>query len=95
MFEDNEIDIEKSFLDNILSGERLVTDKGYQVSTLEKATEFAKKRCWCHTCRPITLEDMRMVLCPQCGNKRCPRATDHTLECTHSNEAGQVGSIYG
>lgn len=54
-----------------------------------------KPQCWCQTCRPITLHDMRMVLCPTCGNKRCPRATDHRLECTKSNEPGQPGSSYG
>ena len=44
MFEDNEIDIELSFSDNIKAGEHLHTDKGYQLSTHEKQAEFAKKR---------------------------------------------------
>lgn len=35
-----------------------------------------------------------MVLCPTCGNKRCPHATDHENACTNSNEPGQPGSIY-
>ena len=35
-----------------------------------------------------------MIVCKVCGNKRCPKATDHTLECTGSNESGQPGSIY-
>ena len=35
-----------------------------------------------------------MILCPECGNKRCPHATDHRLDCTGSNESGQPGSIY-
>jgi hypothetical protein len=35
-----------------------------------------------------------MQLCPTCGNKRCPRAKDGTLECTNSNEPGQPGSAY-
>lgn len=35
-----------------------------------------------------------MILCSECGNKRCPKASNHTLECTHSNEPGQPGSIY-
>ena len=35
-----------------------------------------------------------MILCPECGNKRCPKASDELLECTNSNEPGQVGSIY-
>ena len=37
----------------------------------------------------------RMILCPLCGNKRCPHATDHMLACTNSNESGQSGSYYG
>jgi hypothetical protein len=28
------------------------------------------------------------------GNKRCPKATDHELDCTGSNEPGQKGSAY-
>ena len=35
-----------------------------------------------------------MIVCPKCGNKRCPRATDHRYECTGSNDPGQEGSIY-
>jgi hypothetical protein len=37
---------------------------------------------------------MRMFLCQLCGNKRCPHAADHTLECTGSNAPGQPGSLY-
>lgn len=36
----------------------------------------------------------RMILCPECGNKRCPKATHHDQPCTNSNEPGQPGSIY-
>lgn len=45
----------------------------------------------------MTIEDpgsMRMALCPTCGNKRCPRAHNHTLACTGSNEPGQPGSSW-
>ena len=35
-----------------------------------------------------------MILCPECGHKRCPKATDHTLDCSGSNEPGQPGSAY-
>lgn len=35
-----------------------------------------------------------MPSCPTCGNKRCPRATDHRNECSGSNEAGQEGSRF-
>ncbi|MGX7934100.1 hypothetical protein ACWUX8_12445 [Klebsiella pneumoniae] len=50
--------------------------------------------CWCRTCRPVVLKDMRFVVCPDCGNKRCPRANDHRNACTGSNEPGQEGSAY-
>lgn len=50
--------------------------------------------CWCRTCRPVTMSDMRFVVCPECGNKRCPHANDHRNDCTGSNEPGQVDSAY-
>lgn len=50
--------------------------------------------CWCRTCRPVTMSDMRFVVCPDCGNKRCPHANDHRNACTGSNEHGQAGSAY-
>lgn len=50
--------------------------------------------CWCRTCRPVVLNDMHFVVCPDCGNKRCPRANDHRNACTGSNEPGQEGSAY-
>ena len=53
-----------------------------------------KPQCWCTTCRPQTLEDMRFVVCPECGNKRCPRAHNHELACTDSNDPGQKGSSW-
>jgi hypothetical protein len=34
------------------------------------------------------------IVCKICGNKRCPKATDCDLDCTNSNEPGQVGSVY-
>lgn len=33
----------------------------------------------------------RMIVCPQCGNKRCPKASDDRFECSGSNEPGQIG----
>lgn len=41
---------------------------------------------------PVTLT--KMILCTNCGNKRCPHAADHRLECTGSNEPNQPGSMY-
>ena len=51
----------------------------------------------CHNCRPVSLADMdsiRMVLCPTCGNKRCPQANSCANACTGSNDPGQPGSAY-
>lgn len=50
--------------------------------------------CACATCTPNTIESARMVLCPTCGNKRCPHATHHIYSCTGSNAPGQLGSSY-
>ena len=50
--------------------------------------------CSCLTCRPLTFSDSRFVVCPECGNKRCPHANDHRNACTGSNEPGQEGSAY-
>ena len=54
----------------------------------------------CHACLvgvtehglPVTFQ--RMILCPDCGNKRCPKASNHRNQCTESNEPNQRGSIY-
>lgn len=56
--------------------------------------------CWCFDCLKDMKEDgwpltlTRMILCPVCGNKRCPHATNHNNPCTNSNEPGQPGSRY-
>lgn len=42
----------------------------------------------------LPYSSVRMILCPDCGNKRCPKATDHRNDCTNSNEPGQKGSRY-
>lgn len=39
------------------------------------------------------LAGLIMILCPQCGNKRCPKAANHQFKCTASNEPGQVGEL--
>lgn len=61
--------------------------------------------CHCHRCIGeknlveregsfLPMNSTRMILCPQCGNKRCPHASDHDLACTNSNDPGQPGSVY-
>jgi len=47
--------------------------------------------CW--KCMDASgISPMGYVLCPVCGNKRCPKAADHDLACTHSNASGQPGA---
>lgn len=60
----------------------------------ESGNSPATPECSCRTCRPVTMTDMRFVVCPECGNKRCPHANDHRNDCTGSNEPGQAGSAY-
>ena len=54
----------------------------------------------CHACLVGVMENhmpvtsQRMVVCSDCGNKRCPKASNHRHQCTGSNEVGQYGSIY-
>jgi hypothetical protein len=60
-----------------------------------------KYKCWCYNCLnkiknenglPVTAS--LFIVCPSCGNKRCPKATDHNLDCTSCNDPGQPGSRY-
>lgn len=66
----------------------------HRAAMLHAGNSPANPDCWCRTCRPVVLNDMRFVVCPDCGNKRCPRANDHRNACTGSNEPGQEGSAY-
>lgn len=56
--------------------------------------------CPCFDCDSQTwhtgfaLGRMRMSLCPNCGNKRCPGAANHENQCSGSNTPGQKGSLY-
>lgn len=68
--------------------------KGPDMPPVESGNSPVIPDCWCRTCRPVTMSDMRFVVCPECGNKRCPHANDHNNACTGSNEPGQEGSAY-
>ncbi len=56
--------------------------------------------CWCFECLDEPSMGLsnpalqRMIVCPACSNKRCPRSTSHRLECTGSNEPDQEGSRF-
>jgi hypothetical protein len=54
----------------------------------------ATYQCRCYNCADAEYRMSHMIVCPACGNKRCPHATDHNLACTNSNDAGQPGSRY-
>jgi hypothetical protein len=53
--------------------------------------------CGCHHCA-LLRQDVealsRLFVCPDCGNKHCPKASWHGYDCTGSDEPGQLGSIY-
>jgi len=75
--------------------EEFAKKRNYHYTNTDSPINFPK--CTCHTCNPIDWtkpETDFMRLCPDCGNKRCPKATNHTLDCTNSNEPNQPGSIY-
>ena len=73
-------------------------------AALAQQVEPVVGTCDCHRCikeydlryvyRQYPVDLTRMILCPTCGNKRCPKASDHRLDCTSSNEPGQPGSVY-
>lgn len=43
----------------------------------------------CEMCRVAAGESRTtMIVCPTCGNKRCPRAEYHENKCNGSNEPG-------
>ena len=75
-------DIDSATL-NVYNDERLVSKFDKQTYT-----------CWCYNCADALRRMSYMIVCPTCGNKRCPRSTDHNLACTNSNDPGQPGSRY-
>ena len=52
----------------------------------QPAQEPVAKYC-CYVCFDKSGQTFldRMILCSECGNKRCPKATNHALPCTNSN----------
>ncbi len=70
-----------------------------------RSPDNLKNECGCRQCLrdrderhpsipSLPAEAGMMILCPICGNKRCPHANNHRNECTHSNATGQKGSAY-
>lgn len=65
-------------------------------------TDWSTSKCHCNKCKDLRnvgkvlspFDFVGMILCPKCGNKRCPYANDHSNACTNSNATGQPGSAY-
>ena len=86
-----------------LLGQEDIQERAYVMpESMKEEIEYYKDwDCYCFNCNKdqkdkfgISRTASRMILCPLCGNKRCPHATDHNNECTNSNEPGQPGSRY-
>lgn len=88
-------------------GDIMSTRKDLAVNAIRKLLNDSDKPklarqydCYCYNCNKDRMENgfpwvlSRMIVCPECGNKRCPKATDHHNKCTGSNDAGQKGSRY-
>lgn len=81
----------------VLSRERKLSSEEIEA---QRTRSSSVDTCWCSDCedrrgaRDPSLFSRTMCLCPTCGNKRCPRATNHELGCSGSNELGQQGSRY-
>jgi len=81
--------------------------KNSDVTRCEVGNQDGSARCECHRCIAekgltgvelfgiaLPLNACKMIVCGDCGNKRCPKASDHGNACTGSNDPGQPGSIY-
>ena len=74
---------------------RLVTR--WEVATVHRQmpNSLAPTECPCVSClTEAGVSAWWMIVCDECGNKRCPHGTDHRHECSGSNEPGQAGSRY-
>ncbi len=80
-----------------------VPDTARPVTPADADIPATSVTCWCEDCEDAAwaglsplkrMMNRRFILCPTCGNKRCPRAKSHTNPCTDSNDPGQPGSSY-
>lgn len=79
--------------------------EAHVASAIAEALGLLTPKCGCYACvgnvpapmsfSGLTIGMTRMIVCSECGNKRCPHGTDHRNECTGSNEPEQPGSRYG
>lgn len=66
-------------------------DRWPGVAEIERANDCCRR---CFECSGFPYWVRRMIVCPECGNKRCPKATNHRNTCTGSNDPEQQGSAY-
>jgi len=62
------------------------------LGVLKQRLEMNPNGCKCAACNP---NYAGMIVCGECGNKRCPHATHHNELCTVNNAPGQPGSAFG
>jgi hypothetical protein len=63
---------------------------------------MTNNKCQCIKCMSSKVNNVTepfyphitMSTCVDCGNKRCPKATNHSNICTNSNKPNQKGSAY-
>lgn len=71
---------------------RLVTPWEVSPAHRQMPNSPAPTECPCASClTEAGVSAWWMIVCDECGNKRCPHGTDHRHDCTGSNEAGQAG----
>lgn len=67
----------------------------------ETADVAASRACWCATCEAVVLANdhptdpiarmagRRFVVCRDCGDKRCPRASHHVYDCVNTRHTDE------
>jgi len=82
---------EAAWLDTILRWSAPPRSASFAASSMQR---LVGDGCPCRACRSSELKGFIFIVCPDCGNKRCPKANHHDSDCTNSNEPGQAGSAY-
>lgn len=76
------------------AGNQAGWDRGGGASDSSSGETRPAELCGCYSCSDFARRMSVMITCPECGNKRCPKATHHIHACTRSNAPGQPGSRY-
>ena len=87
---ENEIPIIEKLIELLADPMREVQRLGQEIEQ-EPVSKYCCRLCF-NKSGSLLLD--RMILCSECGNKRCPKATNHELQCTDSNAPNQAGSVF-